>query len=482
MGTPPAAPAVRRRSSRDPLRFVDAGWDGLTSIRFASALLFLVAAATLVGTLLPQAPPPAQASPERFAIWVDMQRGGFGMWTGVLAAVGAFNVYGSAWFRLLVLLLSASVSVGTVTRASRLWRVARRLPPARMADSMFELAPLRGEVSTDETLSEATSRIERLLGRRHYRWAAERESGVVQMAGVKHRYGPLGSLVTHVGVIVVIAGVVAGGRGFVDSQFVMPVGTTRLVGHGTGLEVELVSFDADYYPDSGGIPKDYRSDIVLREQGREVARGTVRVNEPLVARGLRIHQINYGPAIVMQVREATGKVLYDGPVPLRGNIADRFAGTFPLSSLGLEVFVIGSAATFSNGLAAPDEVRLELFRVGGEQIVGLQDVAQGVPQVLNGLEFTYVEASRFTGLSIVKDPAVPAVWLGAAMVVLGSIAALYFPRRRVWIRITEADEATTVRLATAKERGLPYEREFGDLVREAGAAPGHGPRASEQRP
>lgn len=462
---------ARRRPSGGVFRLADAAWDALTSVRLAIVLLLLVAAGALVGALLPQAPPPALESPERFAIWVEMQRGGFGLWTDILAALGAFTVFSSTWFRVLMLMLSANVLVGTLTRVDHVWRVVRRLPPARMADSLFDLAPLRGEARVTETLDEATGRIERMLSRRRYRWVAAREAGLVQMAGIKHRYGPLGSLVTHAGVLLVILGIAAAGRGFIESQFIMPVGTTRPIGHGTGLEVEVVSFESEFYPGSKGVPKDYRSEVVLREQGREVARGMVRVNDPLVARGLRVHQSSYGPVIVMQVRDAAGKVLYDGPVALRGNIADRFAGTFPLSSLGLEVFVIGSAATFSNGLAAPDEVRLELFPVGGQELVGLKDVAQGVPQMLNGLEFTYVQASKFTGLSIVRDPALPAVWVGAAMVVLGSIATLYFPRRRVWIRITEADRATTVMLATAKERGVPYEREFGELVREAGAAP-----------
>lgn len=477
----PSAPA-RHRSSSDPLRFVDAAWEALASVRLAIVLLLLVAAGSLVGALVPQAPPPAQESPQRFALWVnDMQRADFGMWTDILAATGAFNVFGSTWFRLLLLLFSANVLVGTVTRADHVWRVTRRLPPANMADSMFELAPLRGEVSIGETVEEAAARIQRLLGRRRYRWTAEREPGVVRLAGIKNRYGPAGTLVTHAGVIVVILGLVSGGQGFIESQFVMPVGATRPVGHGTGLDVEVVSFEAEYYPGSGGVPKDYRSEIVLREQGREVASGMVRVNEPLVARGLRVHQSSYGPAVVMQVRDAAGDLLQDGPVPLRGKIADRSAGTFSLGSLGLEVFVIGSAATFSNGLAEPDEVRLELFPVGGTELVGLQDVTQGVPQMLNGLEFTYVRGSRFAGLSIVKDPALPAVWVGAAMVVLGSIAALYFPRRRVWVRLTGGTQTTTALLASPKERGLPYEREFADLVREAGTPPGRDADATGRR-
>lgn len=475
----PSTPA-RHRSASDPLRVLDAAWDALASIRLAIVLLLLVAAGSLVGALIPQAPPPAQEGPERFAIWLDVQRADFGMWTDLLATVGAFNVFGSTWFQLLTLLLAASLLVGTITRAGHVWRVTRRLPPANMADSMFELAPLRGEVSVGETVEEAAERIQRVLGRRRYRWTAEREPGVVRLAGIKNRYGPVGTLVTHAGVIVVILGLVGGGQGFIESQFVMPVGTTRPVGHGTGLDVEVVSFEAEYYPGTRGVPKDYRSEIILREQGHEVARGMVRVNEPLVARGLRVHQSSYGPTVVMQVRDATGNLLQDGPVPLRGKIADRFAGTFSLGRLGIEVFVIGSAATFSNGLASPDEVRVELFPVGGTELVGLQDVRQGMPQMLNGLEFTYVQGSRFAGLSIVKDPALPAVWFGAAMVVLGSIAALYFPRRRVWVRVTGGTQ-TTVLLASAKERGLPYEREFTELVRDAGATPGRIPDAAERR-
>ena len=45
------------------------------------------------------------------------------------------------------------------------------------------------------------------------------------------------------------------------------------------------------------------------------------------------------------------------------------------------------------------------------------------------------------------------------------MVVLMFPHRRLWLRV-ERDErdATTVRLAAAKERGLPFESEFDHIT------------------
>ena len=67
------------------------------------------------------------------------------------------------------------------------------------------------------------------------------------------------------------------------------------IGYGTGLRLELKSFTDEYWND--GTPKDYRSEINLLVNDQYVINGTVRVNHPLVYKGMRIHQSFFGPAV-----------------------------------------------------------------------------------------------------------------------------------------------------------------------------------------
>ena len=52
------------------------------------------------------------------------------------------------------------------------------------------------------------------------------------------------------------------------------------------------SFNVDYY--ETGAPKDYRSDLSVIRDGKEVVRKTIRVNDPLSYEGITFYQSSFG--------------------------------------------------------------------------------------------------------------------------------------------------------------------------------------------
>jgi len=65
----------------------------------------------------------------------------------------------------------------------------------------------------------------------------------------------------------------------------------------------------------------------------------------------------------------------------------------------------------------------------------------------NGLEVTFADLKQYSVLTLARDPGVPIVGLGAALVLLGLVPSLYVTRRRVWVRATPTPGGSRVELA-----------------------------------
>jgi cytochrome c biogenesis protein len=448
-------------------RVVDLIWETFTSVRLAIILILAIAAASFIGAAIVQAPPPALEDPARFEQWVEGVRPKYGIWTNVFAWLGFFSLFTATWFRLLIVLMAANVMVCTLHRTPGILRIVRRQPPVRVSAAMFERAPLHTSIDAGESDEDvAAANVVAAFHWRRLRVRQEQDGDTIHLFGEKNRYARLGTLAHHAGLIVVLLGAVWGGQGgWREPQVVIPEGSEFQVGHETGVTIRLDDFIDEYYTGGGGIPKDYRSNVVLIQNGQEVASGTVRVNEPLIYQGLRVHQAFYGPAIVMNIAGSDGTQLFEGPVPLTWSAEDRPAGELLVPGTSLRVFVLAPASAFIDPVIRPGTIRLEIYEMTGSAPLAMENISQSTPKSIAGLTYTFVRESRFSGLQVVRDPGLPLVWFGSAVIVLGAIVALMFPHRRIWARVERDDNgAVSVRMAAARERGLPFDLEFKHLA------------------
>ena len=102
------------------LRILRRAWRRLTSMRTALVLLFLLAVAAVPGSLLPQRP----LNPTK----IDAYIAEHGAWGRFLDRLGMFDVFGSAWFAAIYLLLFVSL-VGCLVPRIRLHAKAMRAKP-----------------------------------------------------------------------------------------------------------------------------------------------------------------------------------------------------------------------------------------------------------------------------------------------------------------------------------------------------------------
>jgi len=497
----PEVPTIARSRAAQGDLF-DRVWRLLSSVRFTMLLIAIAAAGVLAGTLILQAPADVRANPDSYTAWLVRPQGKYGQpWADIFVTLDLYRVFQSVWFRGTLAILSLAVVVCTVNRMPGIVASIRR-PAIKVPERLFERAPLRAEFRFPEVaVEQAHEHVARVMGRYRYRLIPWQDSAASVVFGDRNRYGKAGTFLNHIGIITILGAAVLGNvLGWREEGFMVPEGSTRPVGHDTGLVVRNDGFTDEYFP--SGMPKDYRSDLVLLQNGNEVARKTIRVNDPLDFNGVRFHQAFFGPAAVMHVTDSQGNVVFDDGVALgyefdAGGLA-RNGGFFTLGNRNglptLAIYVLVPAAQRGVDPAIPaGSVRLEMFEPRQPRPSAIETLSQGTPKESMGYTFEFVRERQFSGLQVVRNPAVPVIWIAAAMMLVGMLTVFNFPLRRVWARLDpiEEDERRTtndesgaagedssvglrpsspsgvrVRLAAVSNRDVLFAREFEKLALE----------------
>jgi cytochrome c biogenesis protein len=521
-------------------------WRTLRSMRTAIILLLMLAAASVVGSLVPQLP----SSPNAAAAF--MQNHVF--WGKAFQAAGFFDVFGSWWFVLITALLFVSLVACLLPRSRAMIRAARQRPiHARELDAFPEFAERRVGASPADAATSAAG----ILRRRHYRVELDAPSGAV--AAEKGALREIGSLAFHWAFLLLLIAVILGkGTGYVGHATIVEgygwtdarlnydgqLRTGRFFsGHFSGTQIQLQDF-TDAYRDTGQ-PMDFRSSVLLSNpDGTDTEQAEVRINHPVGFNGIRIFQYGFGWAAMVTVKQGDD-VLFDGPVVLGQNTP---AGESPLTQPWIGVVKLST-------LRPQIGIALALFPDGQAY---LRSVASGVPQpmieenapfisyevwkgklldnALSGLDtrlmhrtssglvgkgwtvdlergcaisgptgdlpktgsavtcpnasaprsltMSFPELRQYTTLQISRDATVPWVLAAAILIVLGLLPALYVSRRKVWVRARSDGEGSILQLGGfALQRKDRFDEEFAGLVSAVTDAAGQtGDRAPEEVP
>jgi cytochrome c biogenesis protein len=449
----------------------------LASTKLAIVLLAAIAFGALLGTIIPQ-----HEAAEAFSVRLPP------VVLAIFQAFQLFNVYHSAWFIMLLILLAVNLTVCSLDRFPAAWRQFRG---GATPDSVERLADLHPEwiVATDRPAAEEVSRLEALL-RKHCRWIrlTETSQGFV-LAGEKGAFSRFGVFVVHLGVLLLIAGGLAGAifgvRGYVEIAEGDTTNTMQFRG-GKGAQtlpfaIRCDRFTVDHY--DGGAPKVFRSDLTFLEQGKVIRQGALLVNHPIAFGGLHFYQSGYG--VLPGGRLALSYVRGNGNANEREAIVgDRF--TLPGGEGEVEVL-----RAENDLMRMGPAVKLSIISPRGEVLFwvfqNIERIKEANPGVLAqvpimnpGLFTPYVfsmqkKGDRFyTVLEAARDPGVPLVAGGAALLVAGLMITFFFSHRRFLIVLGEEKGKSRIGLAGSSNRDpVGLEREMNRLLVEIGKVEGH---------
>jgi len=312
-------------------------WRQLTSMRTALILLLLLAAAAVPGSVFPQ----RSADPNGVTAYFDANP----VLAPILDKIQLFDVYTSAWFSAIYILLFTSL-IGCVLPRTAAHARALRLPPVATPKNLkrmpsYKAATLTTIKSKDALLANAAA----LLKKQGYRVAVEEgvaagpRSTKTLGGSVSAERGYLretGNLIFHLSLMGVLIAVGVGGGLSYSGQRVLVEGESfvnNLAGYdsfspGTffnesqlvPFSVRLDKFEVDFYRDktlknqaNAGTPTDFRAYVTttLGATGKSKA-GLVRVNEPLAMPNANIYLTGNGYAPSITIRDKQGQVVYSG--------------------------------------------------------------------------------------------------------------------------------------------------------------------------
>jgi cytochrome c biogenesis protein len=466
-------------------------WRQLTSMRTALILLLLLAAAAVPGSVFPQ----RSADPNGVTAYFDANP----FIAPILDKIQLFDVYTSAWFSAIYILLFASL-IGCVLPRTAAHARALRQPPVATPTNLkrmpaFQAVELGEKKNTDALLTKAQT----VLKKQGYRVARD-GSGVNGSVSAERGYlRETGNLVFHLSLIGVLIAVGVGGGLSYSGQRVLVEGESfvnNLAGYdsfspGTffnesqlvPFSVRLNKFEVDFYRDktlknkaNAGTPTDFRAFVTttLGSTMKSTA-GLVRVNEPLAMPNANIYLTGNGYAPSITIRDAAGQVVYSGTtpylpqdanytslgvikvtdVPKQYGIISFFYPTvgqldsgaltslypdaaIPLLSMNVYQGDLGINGGQPKNVFALDIKNMKQIAGGKSGVKGLRlQLGETVKLPQNLGTVTFDGLKRFASLDVDYNPGGVWVLVFALLALAGVTTSLLVPRRRVWVRRTE---------------------------------------------
>ncbi|SDY58965.1 cytochrome c biogenesis protein [Amycolatopsis xylanica] len=504
--------------SAPKLAFLRNAWRGLTSMRTALVLLFLLALAALPGALLPQ----RTLNAPKTEAYITAH----GWWGALLDRAQFFEVYGSVWFSAIYLLLMISL-VGCLTPRSFEYVKSMRAKPVLTPRNLARM-PHYTRFVTERTPDEVFADSRKRLGR--WRIAQHDDS----LSAEKGYLRETGNLVFHFGMLGLIVFFALGKMFGYDGQVIVQAnGKDQFCNSGiyaydafnAGLRVDgtqlnpfcvrVNDFTAKYT--DIGQPIQYSANVEYQTADDLSTWKPYRleVNSPLRTGGERLYLLGYGysPTFTVtypdgtsrtqtiqwrpvneQTKLSEGATKFDPPgitdpavrrtkqlaitgllAPtafLHGNVLTSARPELDKPAVAIDV-LRGDIGTDNGKGQSIFEVDQSLINDGRLKKVARKNLEVGQDVVLDdGTKIRFDGARPWVSLQVSHDPTQGYVLVCAIAMLLGLGASLLVKRRRVWVRATpggEGEAGTVVEVAgLARTDQAGYGEEFTRITRELG--------------
>ena len=301
-------------------------WRQLTNMRTALFLLLLLAIAAVPGSLVPQRSSDPNGVTQYFTDNPDL--------APLLDRIQAFDVYSSAWFSAIYLLLFVSLIGCVIPRTKHHYLALRARPPrtparlSRLAGFTTRTAPAGTDAAT------AVGKARTLLKASGYRAAVFESRGEPSVSAERGYLRETGNLVFHfalVGILITVG--FGGGFGF-SGQRVLVEGQTfvnTLLAYDsfnpgrffndaslTPYKLTLDDFDVTYEEENlkaYGQPIDFTAGVTITPRGEAAQASEVKVNGPARTGGTDVYLLGNGYAPTITVKDPNGVVVFTDSVP-----------------------------------------------------------------------------------------------------------------------------------------------------------------------
>jgi cytochrome c biogenesis protein len=417
-------------------------WDFFTSVRLTIVILLTLAATSIIGTLIPQNQEPA-----------DYFQAFGGFLYRLFDIFGLFDMYHSWWFQLLIVLLTINIIVCSIDRISANRRILFVKKPT------FSLARFRNfkrkEQFKDDRSTDQLQEVCQAFVKRNFRHShMETTDAGYAIYGEKGRWTRFGVYTVHLSVVLLLVGGLIGSIFGFDGWVNIPEGESvsqiRLRSQAQVLqldfEIRCDDFDVSFY--DTGAPKEFRSSLTILEQGREVVKKDIIVNDPLRYKGVNMFQSSYGQLpsdklVLSFTSTKTGMIYSMDASPNQLLTIPEKLGTFVLKELRrsakFKSIDIGDA--YVGILTPPNGDPVEIILPARFPSFDKMRKGEVVIAVAEQVQRFY------TGLQVTRDPGVWVVYSGFILMIIGCYITFFMSHQQMYVELAASGKQTEVIVA-----------------------------------
>ena len=407
-----------------------------SSLKLTIFLLITLAAVSIIGTVIPQ-----NEFKEQYLRFYQEST------YRVMKMLGVLDMYHSWWFKGILALFTINLIVCSLKHFPRIWKFFKS-PVTTVTDSFLASLALEWKIRLNTKNLPAGKNpgdflAEKLSAFWSGSWLQTKKTGdfgdELHFFAQRGLWSRMGVYLVHLSIIIIFIGAMIGSHFGLKAFVNIPEGDKTSVVYtrndartpvDLGFTVECKAFQVEFY--ESGAPKEYSSDLVILEDGKEKLHKRIEVNHPLSYHGYTFYQSSYGSAggsVKLQMHDKkTGKVY-----PLSLGIGQKVTlptgdGWIQVAQYEANYMNLGPAVRLVMPTTDDRMIQFWIFKKypgfdrqnrKGERDFVLEEVTQ----------------RNYTGLQVTKDPGVWIVWLGCAMMVMGLFIAFFISHRRLWVRL-----------------------------------------------
>ncbi|GAA0599605.1 cytochrome c biogenesis protein ResB [Virgibacillus siamensis] len=456
-----------RRSQTYNKSIIDKTWNFFSSVKIGVWLIVLALVASAIGTIFPQEMYiPADAESRDPSIYYEQTYGILGQ---IYYQLGFHNLYGSAWYLILIALIGVSLVICSIDRFVPLFK-ALRMQKAKRHETFLNRQRLYSK--TENVSPEEKEQL--ITGLKNKRYNVRNENG--HILAEKGRFSRWGPYVNHIGLIIVLIAALL--------RMTTPMYIDEYVWVREGEQTVIPGTEGEYYiknknfiketyseenekfqeaiKQEGQVVKNYQTNVTIYKEGEnsvpgskqkldKVTEGQIKMNHPLTFDGYTLYQAGYQQNEFSNMtfkihktndpeEKALGSITVNLTSPKKEYkldngfrvVMEQYYPDYYLDDgepRSKTKYPRNPAFVFS--VYPPGSDKAEVSFVGiGKNV----DPSKNNQYKLGIQDF---EMRDVSGLTVRRDYTLPLFIIGAAIFMIGVIQGMYWQHRRIWIRPTD---------------------------------------------
>ena len=444
-------------------------WAFFASVKLALFLLFILAATSIIGTIIPQ------TKPAGFYI----EKYGQNM-ASLIQTLNIQDMYNSWWFLSLLGIFSLNLIICSLERIPGVYRIVRKDNLTTNPDRLSKLA-LHSVIETSQPFETAKSLVAGHFTAKGWKPDSRDTETGTMFFSQKGAWTRFGVYIVHVSILVILLGAVIGSSAFSQKilhkpdfafkgSIMLPESqeTDHIFSFQTGDKIDLGFtvrcnyFNIEYYPN--GMPKTFLSKIMVLEDGQPVTfkngetEHFLKVNTPLTYKGITFYQSSYQPYsdfLVTLVDSKTHKKqqrIIPGGKQVTFNNGAVSLGIINKEGRGESIGRV--KVWFGDKEAEPS-----IFWLNNDQEAVVKRPANNYN--------LHIKQLYATGLQVTKDPGVWWVYTGCGLMLFGLFVAFFTSHRKIWAYVRDENGTTHIIFAgSANKNKVGFEKTFNNIVKD----------------